>query len=91
MQKKSLNDFKFGTFIGRFPSGAAASMAVKGLMLCFVSVLGTQTERITCQQHRLVNIPINFVLLSQLTTFLFEPNKHCHLVEKFRLLRNLYL
>ena len=27
----SLNDFKFGTFIGRFPSDGAASMAVKGL------------------------------------------------------------
>ena len=29
--KKSLNDFKFGTFIGRFPSDSAASIAVKGL------------------------------------------------------------
>ena len=29
--KKSLNDFKFGTFIGRFPSDGAASMAEKGL------------------------------------------------------------
>ena len=28
---KSLNDFKFGTFIGRFPSDGAASMAEKGL------------------------------------------------------------
>ena len=28
----SLNDFKFATFIGRFPSDGAASMAVKGLM-----------------------------------------------------------
>ena len=28
---KSLNDFKFGTFIGRFPSDDASSMAVKGL------------------------------------------------------------
>ena len=26
-----LNDFKFGTVIGRFPSDGAASMAVKGL------------------------------------------------------------
>ena len=28
---KSLNCFKFGTFIGRFPSDGAASRAVKGL------------------------------------------------------------
>ena len=30
--QKLYNDFKFGTFIGRFPSDCAASMAVKGLM-----------------------------------------------------------
>ena len=30
--KKNYNDFDFGTFIGRFPSDCAASMAVKGLM-----------------------------------------------------------
>ena len=29
--KKSLNDFKFGTFISRFPSNGGASMSVKGL------------------------------------------------------------
>ena len=29
--QKSLNGFKFGTFIGRFPSDGEASMAVKGL------------------------------------------------------------
>ena len=29
--KKSLNDFKFGTIMGRFPSDGAASMAEKGL------------------------------------------------------------
>ena len=29
--RRSLNDFKFGTFIGRFPSHGASSMAVKGL------------------------------------------------------------
>ena len=28
---KSLNGFKFGTFIGRFPSDGAAGMSVKGL------------------------------------------------------------
>ena len=31
--KKGLNDFKFGTFVGRFWSDGAASMAVKGLRL----------------------------------------------------------
>ena len=31
--RKSQNDFKFDTFIGRFPSDRAASMAVKGLDL----------------------------------------------------------
>ena len=30
--EKSLSGFKFGTFIGRFPSDGEASMAVKGLM-----------------------------------------------------------
>ena len=31
--KKDLNDFKFGTFVGRFPSDGAASIAVKRLNL----------------------------------------------------------
>ena len=31
--EKDLNDFKLGTFIGRFQRDGAASMAVKGLML----------------------------------------------------------
>ena len=35
--KKGLNDFKFGTFIGRFQSNGAASMAVKGLIFSFKS------------------------------------------------------
>ena len=30
-EQKSLNGFKFGTFIGRFLSDGAASVAVKGL------------------------------------------------------------
>ena len=29
--KKDLNVFKFGTFVGRFPSDGAASVEVKGL------------------------------------------------------------
>ena len=32
-EEKSLNDFKFGTFIGRFPSDGAASIAVKELLV----------------------------------------------------------
>ena len=32
-RKKGLNDFIFGTFIGRFRNVGAASMAVKGLKL----------------------------------------------------------
>ena len=31
-RQKIYNDFKFGTFTGRFPSDCAASTAVKGLM-----------------------------------------------------------
>ena len=30
-RKKGLNDFKFGTFIGRFANDCVASVAVKGL------------------------------------------------------------
>ena len=32
---QSLNDFKFGTSVGRFPSDDAASRAVKGLTSSF--------------------------------------------------------
>ena len=35
---KSLNDFKFGTAIGRFPSDGAVSMAVKGLTLAITTL-----------------------------------------------------
>ena len=34
-----LNDFKFGTFIGRFLSDDATSMAVKGLILSPVTTV----------------------------------------------------
>ena len=41
--EKSLNDLKFGTFVGRFPSDGAASMTVKGLnimpFLLFCTIL----------------------------------------------------
>ena len=30
--RKGLNDFKFGTLIGRFPRDSAASIAMKGLI-----------------------------------------------------------
>ena len=32
----SFNDFRFRTFIGHFPSDGAASLAVKGLIVCAV-------------------------------------------------------
>ena len=35
---KSHNGFKFGTFIGRFPSDSAANMAVKRLKKTILSV-----------------------------------------------------
>ena len=43
--KKILNDFKFGTFVGCFPSDVAASMAVKGLntLSWFLHILCFQT------------------------------------------------
>ena len=34
-EEKGFNGFKFGTFIGRFPSDRAAGMAVKGLNFFF--------------------------------------------------------
>ena len=36
--EKSLNNFKFGTFTGRFPSDGVASMAAKGLISLVISV-----------------------------------------------------
>ena len=36
--QKSLNDFKFGTFIGRFSSDGAANMAAK-VLISFKSTL----------------------------------------------------
>ena len=44
--EKSLNDFKFGTSVGRFPSDGTASTAVKGLMSC-------QSHRVTSVHWRL--------------------------------------
>ena len=32
-KERNLNDFKFGTFIGRFLNGGAANMAEKGLII----------------------------------------------------------
>jgi len=39
---KSLSGFKFGTFVGRFPSAGGASMAVKGLK-CHETMADTGT------------------------------------------------
>ena len=38
-EKKNLNDFKFGTSIGRFASEDAASTAAKGLMISNLAFL----------------------------------------------------
>ena len=40
--EKSLNDFKFGTFIARFPSDSAGSMAVKCLQGNHLTFVGPQ-------------------------------------------------
>ena len=50
--KKSRNDFKFVTFIDRFKSDSAASMAVKGLnqffvLFCFFKWLDVNTDFLT--------------------------------------------
>ena len=42
--EKSLNDFKFGTFTGCFPSDGAASMGVNGLK--------SVRKSLACQFHR---------------------------------------
>ena len=39
---EGLDDVKFGTFTGRFPSDGAASMAVKGLIEAFRTSLCMQ-------------------------------------------------
>ena len=41
-RKKSLNDFKFGAFIARFPSDSAARMAMKGLKGNHLTFVGPQ-------------------------------------------------
>ena len=41
--KKSLNDFRFGAFIGHFPSDGTVSMAVKGLTMMMVVTADTST------------------------------------------------
>ena len=45
--RKKLNDFKFATFIGRFPSDGAASMAVKGLN-CMFFISCTLNRSVRC-------------------------------------------
>ena len=41
---KSLNDLKFGIFVGSFPNDGAASMAVKGLSLLCVEPVNCFAE-----------------------------------------------
>ena len=43
-EKKSRNGFKFGTFVGCFPSDGATSMAVKGLSLLTIQLHVTCTS-----------------------------------------------
>ena len=43
---KGFNDFKFGTFIGRFSSDGAANMAVKGLIYIYIYI-NKQDEKAT--------------------------------------------
>ena len=40
----SLNDLKFGTFVGLLPSDGVASMAVKGLMSIYIVLHKTPTS-----------------------------------------------
>ena len=44
-KKKNLNNLKFGTFIGRFSSDDAASMAVKGLIGTVKAFHGTSLKQ----------------------------------------------
>ena len=47
-----LNDFQFGTVIGRLPSDGVASIAVKGLTSFKFSVSGGQTFRNQTKEQR---------------------------------------
>ena len=57
-ERKSLHDFKFGTFTGRFPSDGAASMAVKelraktGLPVAYL-ILPLHMPALSCHWRRL--------------------------------------
>ena len=42
-RKKGIYDFKFGTFIGRFPNDGVGSVAVKGLIQGIVLQTGAQS------------------------------------------------
>ena len=48
MGKKGFNNFKFGTFSGRFKSDSTASMAVKGLICTFGSSPGCCVHEVQC-------------------------------------------
>ena len=43
-EENNLNDFKFGTFIGRFPSDALANMAVKRLIMMIVYTVACDND-----------------------------------------------
>ena len=54
---KSLNGFKFGTFIGRFPSDGATNMAVKGLRGLRTGPRGRRRRRISFSCDRSSTAP----------------------------------
>ena len=62
-EQKSLNRFKFGTLIGRFPSDGAASMAVIGLIrpiiirsLCTPNMSHENDSKRVCLIHPIIII-----------------------------------
>ena len=59
---KSLNDFKFGIAIGRFPSDGAVSMAVKGLTLAITTLAAAFVSQTRGFQPNQLTFP---VVLSQ--------------------------
>ena len=53
-EKKELNTFTFGAFIGRFQSDGAASIAVKGLIVCSRRLSGVNLKEVEPKRHNRV-------------------------------------
>ena len=60
----SLNGFKFGTSVGRFPSDGAANMAVKGLK--------TTITIFVCRRNTMLLLPHYIMLIN-----LFSTSTYC--------------